>query len=99
MIIGAAFLVNHLPHQNTPLAFLVKNFYHQITMTDGTGNARDWREALTKDERLEIREIERAIKRLCADLAKLRLARRRIQNRATNREAYAERVRLQDTGT
>ena len=67
-------------------------------MTDGTGNARDWREALTKDERLEIREIERAIKREGKELRELRLTRRRIQNRATSRGAYAERVRLRDTG-
>ena len=84
-----------------PLAFLVKNFYNQKTMTetsDGPDNARDWRKALTKDERLEIREIERAIKRGDKELRELRLTRRRIQNRATNREAYAERVRLRDTG-
>ena len=66
--------------------------------SNGTDNARDWRKTLTKGERAELREIERAIKRLCADLAKLRLARRRIQNRATNRGAYAERLRLRDTG-
>jgi len=90
-----------LPHQNTPLAFLVKNFYHPITMTesnDGTDNARDWRKALTKAERLEIREIERAIKRGDKELRELRLTRRRIQNRATRRTAYAELVRVRDHG-
>jgi hypothetical protein len=67
-------------------------------VNDGTDNARDWRKALTKDERAELREIERAIKRGDKELRELRLTRRKIQNRATNRGAYAERLRLRDTG-
>jgi len=57
---------------------------------------RNWRRALTKDERAELREIERAIKRGDKELRKLRAARRKIQNRATRRAAYAV-VRLSNS--
>lgn len=56
----------------------------------GTDNARDWRKALTKDERAELREVERAIKRGDKEIRNLRAARRKIQNRATRRAGYAE---------
>ena len=62
-------------------------------MTDDKGDSkddRDWRKALTKEERAELREIERAIKRGDKELAKLRAARRKIQNRATRRAIYAK---------
>ena len=61
-----------------------------MTESDGENpNAADWRKALTKDERAELRSIERAIAKGGKAVQQLRAKRRKIQNRATQRSRYA----------
>ena len=55
-----------------------------MTWTD-TRLKNDWRSCLTPDEEAALTEIDAEIKKLAAKLARLRSARKTVQNRATTR--------------
>jgi hypothetical protein len=69
------------------LSFCGVHIFHVSDLRKSRPNKRNWESHLTSDERREIAELEKKIRKLDQQSSILRGRRQRIQNRATARAA------------